>query len=526
MRVTPSRGGISLSLTPSTIQSFDVFFGGVRIWSFSTDRRHFKFFQPWPERLAERLTGYTDIAVKDSANPSRVFVESRVVFDDVDHYFRLQDSQGQLLMLNKWLRLAPMLDSGDGVDSRAFLAEIVNELISDLQRLEHQVFAVGGTALGAYRDGDFFRHDDDADLAVFFDTEKPIDVALSMMQINRELRKLGYRVRVHAHSHLQVYSKNTATSGLYVDVFAAFFKRGYINQPFHIRAPFTRNDLLPFRQTSVRGISLPIPRNVDKWFTANYDENWATPLPGFRLHTPLSASRRFKSWFGTFNIHRHYWDSYVKDREYEYDYRRIKPFPHEQRSTFASHTVLNVGCGPDPRLPEDIVLTSEKPLILGLDYSDEVRDVAARVANELPDINIKISEFNANNYHEILSLVRRLPNAPFDVYLGFLIEGQTDKRRQTSIWRLVKMALKSGGSVVADYVTKPTENVRGNDPRGWHLLDEEVRYEANVHGIRTLKLGEQEIDISNQRRPYSRVTFELVEKTTNQKYAIQEAQND
>jgi hypothetical protein len=508
VRAKVRRDGILLKRTPSTLKSFDVHFAGVRVWSFSTEQRHVRQLMPWPKRLRDRLRGYTDIEVRDSADSSVLYASGRVHFDDSDHYFRLVDADGQPLMLNKWLRLAPMLDAGGETDQRELLSKLIQKLLKDLETLGHTVFAVGGTALGAYRDGDFFRYDDDGDLAVFFDTEHQIDVSRAMMKLERALRESGYWVRAHSFSHLQVYPADESFNGLYVDVFAAFFKGGYINQPFHVRAPFEHDDLLPFQSLEVRGVELPIARNAPKWFTANYDENWATPVPGFQLHTPQTTSRRFKSWFGTFNIHRHYWDAYVKDGEHEGDYRRVARDVAQAKPKLESPVIVNVGSGAVPTLPDDLEVTDDRASIYALDYSDETRQLAQQWVRNSGQGQIVVRDINANNYHQLLEFVAELPKKPFDVYLGFLLEGQTHKRRQTSVWRLVRMALLSGGSAVADYVNEPVEHVRGDDPRGWHLTDEEIKKEAEMHGLKAVPLNVGDVEVDGEPRSYTRVQFE------------------
>lgn len=511
MRAKIKKDGILLRGTPDEVTSYDVFLAGIRVWSFTSKKRHRRRFREWPVRLAERLHGFSDVRVELSRT-GEVLAEKRVRFDSANEYFRLEREDGTPLMLNKWLRLAPMLATDDGRDLREDLVVELKALESALKELGHTVFAVGGTALGPYRDGDFFPHDDDGDLAVFFDADYQGDVSLAMMQLARDLTQLGYRARAHSHAHLQVYPPAATTHGLYIDVFAAFFKDGMINQPFHVRGPFEYDDLFPLQKVSVRGETFDIPNNAEKWFVTNYDENWATPIPGFKIKTPRQTSRRFKSWFGTYNIHRHYWDAYARDGVGENDYSRLDRYQDEsERVGFKSRHILNFGPGPNPSLPSNIN-TVENPTIWALDYSDEIRATAEDWAANHPEVDIRVVDLNANNYHAMLDFVRRLPKESFDLYLGFLLEGQTDKRRQASVWRLIRMALLSGGTVVADYVTEPVLNVKRSEPRGWHLEPYEIVHEGAANGVVPFELFDGRIQINQEERPYKRVSFELMDK--------------
>ena len=96
------------------------------------------------------------------------------------------------------------------------------------------------------------------------------------------------------------------------------------------------------------------------------------------------------------------------------------------------------------------------------------------------------------------------------MHLGFLLEGQTDKRRQTSIWRLIRVALLSGGDVIADYVTEPVEGVLRSEPRGWHLEPYEIENEGAANGVRQVELFDGLVEIDHKPRPYKRVRFELL----------------
>ena len=511
MDVRITSQGLEVTLSESeTLSSLDVLFGERRIWSL-TVRTGASGFHPWPEVLADRLFGRSNVTVKDSSTGA-VYAARRVKFDDVAREFRLLDAAGRPLMVNKWHRLAPMLADGAGNDKRDQLVEILTSVRSSLEQLGHSVFAVGGTALGPFRDGDLFEFDDDGDLAVLLEQTEPVDVSLQMMQIHRDLEASEYRVRVHSHAHLQVYAPTLdVDSALYVDVFAAFFSNGVVNQPFHLRGPMEKEQLIPFSQITIRGEEFPIARDAEHWFTLNYGADWRIPQPGYSLSTPPDTKRRFYNWFGSFNLHRHFWERWVSSGSHEQDYRRLIPRPPAQ--TLSSQTILNVGSGPVASLPTDLHCTAAEVSVFALDFADEAR--AAAVTHEvLSDTqNVTVQNVNFGNYHEVVTFVAGLPSGAFDIYAGFAIEGQDRIKRVRSFWRFARMSLLSGGKVVIDHLDTLGPGYAFDDPRTWHLSLERVQAELRDHGLEATRRGSGHVMVAGARRSYTRTEVTLESHT-------------
>lgn len=498
--------GVEVVRSPEIPKSVDVYFGERRIWSFIA-KPDFSGLVPWPRLLGERLFGWSQVEVRDSATGTVLFAD-RLVFDRQNIEFQLIDGAGRPLMINKWLRLAPMLADGERMDQRDDLTKILTRTRDLLEELGHTVFAVGGTVLGPYRDGDFLPHDDDGDLAVFFDTDAPVDVAREMMKLHRKLSDAGYRVREHSHAHLQVYPNVEGVDPkLYVDVFAAFLKDGNINQPFHVRGPFTREQLLPFSTITVRGATFNVPRDTEAWLETNYDEYWHTPQPGFRIRTPRPTVRRFRNWFGSYNMHRHFWELNASEGTISDDYERVGPQP--ETFTFGSRTIVNVGAGVDPLLPASVACTETDYTIQALDYADAVRGIASKTTVTPSGGKVVVSDVNLSNYRALLTFVHSLPPEPFDIYTGFTLETQDRFRRDWAYWRLIRMALKSGGSVVIDHLdTLGVEYSRSN-PSSWHLDSEKLSREAQRHGLLADALGEGQVRVAGELRSYTRTRMHL-----------------
>lgn len=474
-------------------------FNDQRIWSISLVEGREEFF-PWPPALSQRLFGSAEVAVENSAD-GEVLARQWLVFDDSGTTFRFEDARGRPLMLNKWLRPKPMLADGSRSDLRNELLQVLISVRDTLESLHHRVFVVGGTALGPYRDGDLLAHDDDADVAVFLEDGHPSAVARSMMRLSKELRALGYRVRVHSFAHLQVYPppRQGLDDALYVDVFAAYFSRGNLCQPFHVRGPFKRKQLLPFRQLSIRGESFHAPADVEAWLAMNYDENWRTPQPGFQLVTPSATARRFNSQFGSFNMHRHFWELLATEHPDEVNYERLAGADLNVR--LPSRTVVNVGCGTKADLPPS-VSTLPDSVIVGIDYSDASRERASG------DLEPEVFDVSFANYNAVLHFVGLLPAGAFDIYAGFVAEGQDPRRRKAGFWPLLRMAVKSGGLGTIDFLDSLAENYSFDDPRTWHLQLDELAREADGFGLAVIPVGSGRVIVSGRERTYTRVKIE------------------
>lgn len=501
--------GLQVNNTFQDLHSLDIYFHERRIWSFAVEGQAEGWF-PWPRVLGERLFGSAEVAVVDSES-GRVYVAARMKFDDTPRTFRLVDSHSRPLMINKWLRLAPMLADGQDVDMRDDLVELLAQTRDSLLSIGEQVFAVGGTVLGPYRDGDLLAHDDDGDLAVFFDTFEPVDVALGMLRIQRELHERGFRVRAHSHAHLQVYPPSKdIDSTLYVDIFAAFFRDRLINQPFHVRGPFRREQLLPFSTLEVRGETFSAPADVPSWLALNYDENWATPQPGFVLETPPETIKIFRQWFGaSYNLHRHFWELHSAETGEIESYGRLIPFGDSIQ--LSSLSIVNLGCGKDPALPPSLEVQSTTATVYALDYADSVREQASIVAAASDEPKYKVLDVNFTNYHGVLTFVASLPPGPFDLYAGFVIEGQDTLRRNTAFWRFARMALLSGGQVIIDHLDTADPQYSYNDPRTWHLSADQIRKESAVHGLVTSERHRGQVHVKGHRRDYLRTLVLLGE---------------
>lgn len=461
---------------PESVRSIDVHFDGHRVWSVDLTEVGRRGPLPWPDALHDFLVGSTRLLVTDTVTGETI-AEGDVEFSPLDGRVQVTNEQGVWLAINKWGRLAPDLQALGARVARQILVQ-GHTLIGVLRDMGLRPFIVGGTLLGGVRDGNLLPHDDDADIAYLSEHTTPVDVALEGYRVGRRLEELGYSLMRHSATHMQLHFRDDSTgANYYIDVFAAFFTDdGCINQPFHVRGPMRNEQMLPFGSITMDGFEFPVPADLDHWLTLNYDEHWRIPNPGFALETPEDTQRRFLNWFGSFNFNRHFWNGWYSRAHRPHPWNAGGRWLRSRMDVLASPQLVDLGAG-------DGKLSST--------FANEHREV---IATDFARIPLKLARQRANDHRmraHHLNLYRlttlALPydlgiTTSFDVIANHVLDEVGHVARLNAL-RLIRMALRSGGSALATFHEAPSRDFDSSVPTTWHLTRSQLAGECARLGM-------------------------------------------
>lgn len=481
MSFSATAAGVELPVLAPEVQSVDVRFGSNRVWSIDLTTRPAQRHTliAWPAVLIPHLVGHTQVTLVESGT-GRELGNVQAFFTDAPVTTSVVNEAGVPLAVNKWGRLGKTLEAGNvGVQER-ILAR-TQEVILQLTEMGLRPFVVGGTLLGGVREHALLPHDDDADVAYLSQFQHPLDVAAEGFTIGRKLEALGYELVRHSATHMQLYFRDSSGAvDYYVDVFTAFFtKDGKINQPFHVRGELRKNQMLPFGEVTIQGQQFPAPADPEAWLVINYDENWRTPIPGYRLRTPRSTSRRFKNWFGSFHFTRDYWNEHYLDarRDRDEPWRTGREWILSQEHSLRSAWLIDLGAGTGT-LSASLRDRGSHRSVIAADYSPYAREIADTWGGE------RLSVMQANLYRQ-QSLA--LPfdvgiDGPFDLVSNHLIQHLGPHGIPNAL-RLARMALRSGGQALATLYGERAQKKSPGDPTVWAIPPEVFADRAADYGL-------------------------------------------
>lgn len=479
-QLTPA--GLTVYGIPKACLAIDVLFDGRRIWTVEVAELEpgRKNHLPWPDALRPHLLGHTFATVADSATGASMW-QGQLRFSDSPEKTSVERSDGAPLSVNKWGLLAPDLANMHEEVIASLLSE-TQTLMDFLRERSKRPFVVGGTLLGAVRAGALLPHDDDVDVAFLSEHTNPTLVGAETLALAHELRAAGYELIEHSAAHLQVvFRDDFELPSYHIDVFAAFFTEdGHINQPFHVRGPFAVEQMLPFSTVSLHGVSFPAPADVESWLVINYDENWRTPIPGFKLETPEATVRRFNNWFGGFNFKREFWDAWFTSSA------NIAASPWSmgqswlERQPLTTRLIVDIGCG-SGALTRALAKRHPDQMAHGADFSEQALNQAR---DDTPGslTNVSFGNENLNMLAVILAARRTQHSGAFDVVSNHVLE-QVSHRARTNMLRLMRLALRSGGRAYATAYASFASDVSPDDPTTWHLEQGALATEAAGMGM-------------------------------------------
>jgi hypothetical protein len=466
----------SLEFVASTAlhgESVDIRFDGHHVWSVDVSADAGRRVRlSWPAVLVPELAGGTRVTILHAATGATI-AEGEVRFDDSEERTSVTDSLDRWLSVNKWGHLGVPLASQRS-DARRRLLDRAHTLVDELRGLGFRPFVSSGSLLGAVRSGKFLPHDDDIDLGNLTDTQHPAALVVESERLERALAARGHTVVRHSHAHLQiVYRFDTGELDHYIDIFTAYFDPdGTFNQPFSIRGELARTDLEPFSVITLEGEEYPAPGDPAEWLELNYGPSWRVPDPGFSFEVPIATRRRFDSWFGTFNLHRDFWEA----RQAE---ARLVAVPHRDEVLAAFDAapqdvvVVDVGAG-----LSDVAraLRERGREAIAVDYS-LLALVAQRTAGPAEYLNL-------NDRHRVLefALARAADPRPICLLFDHVLEGLGREGEQNALL-LMRWLLTGEGFALVAFDTNLPNDHEFDDPTSWHLPVDEFGARLREHGL-------------------------------------------
>lgn len=486
-----STSGIVLTAAPpSDVDSMDVLINGHRVWSIdllSVTRKPVTSTFPWPPALKPHLDGRALVEIRDSGT-AQILWSGPAQFGTSQSSVEVVDALGRHLAINKWGRLGKTFDGSDsGFTTR--LLDHTDTLVALLTELGLKPFVVGGTLLGAVRSGAMLPHDDDVDLAYLSDHQHPADVALENSRLATELTDRGYEVTKHSNAHLQLtFRADSGHVREYVDIFTAFYTvDGQINQPFHVRGELERSSMTPFSTVTLEGRPYPAPAIPEDWLVVNYDENWRTPLPGYKLRTPRSTARRFQSWFGSYHFQRDFWEGWHLDPAPSHPAPDLRAADRLLSLSTSGDVIIDLGCGTGAVSRH---LAGAGRIIEAFDYSEGALS-RARATPTGASGTIRWHQRNVSDLRDVVQILQVLAHAEQPVHLlaQNLFERLGHHGREAA-WRIVRQVVQAGGTALLAVDTLHARDVTFKDPTTWHLSLPDLQTELDRFGL-TIRTSEQ-----------------------------------
>ena len=477
-RITAGRKWLRLDGVDQVAGTIDVEFDGNRVWSVRLERWDDGSLRVrWANALRPYLHGSTRLTLTDSADGT-LLAESEVTFPGGAGRVEVTDSRGRWLAVNKWNRLGPSF-SGDSSGVQRRLLEAADVLARELAEWGYNTYIVGGTLLGAIRNGSLLPHDDDIDFAFLCEADNPIDVALDNFALTRRLEAAGYSIVRHSLAHVQVtYFTDDGETDYYIDIFTGFFEGGEYNQPFALRGELQREDLLPLGEMQIEDVMLPAPANPDAWLVLAYGPSWRVPDPSFKFVSPRSTIRRFQSWFGVYNRGRVYWE-----KRYGEQSERV---PSTQGEADVDRflvglpegcTIVDLGCG-DGRLTDRLAASGHP--VLGVDYSHEALRLARAGGS-----GAEFRYLNFNDRHAVLDFAMEVIESGIEHrFIATELLHTLPPVGRENLLLMLRQLLERDATAMATFpVTLSRLKYAHGNPDSWHLTVESLQEQADLAGI-------------------------------------------
>ena len=444
------REGVHLETGPDTV--FDVCFDGRRVWSFwsardTTRTSHGGVLAPWPNALAGRLAGTTEVSVLEHGAEEPQYVDE-IAFDDSGERLSIVNKSGQPLGLDKSGKLVPTFDTRTEEQSRALLDSLV-VVLDELTAAGIDAFPAYGTLLGAVREGRLIGHDSDADIGYVSRHEHPADVIAESFDLQRRLVRLGYATSRYSGASFQVkvIEPDGFVRGL--DVFGGYLAEGVLNLMGEVRIPFESDWIFPLGTCTLEGRTLPAPAVPEKLLEAMYGPGWKVPDPAYQFGTPESTIRAFNQYFRPTRARRATWA--ITHRRTPVRVGRAAPSPLAEyvvEQEGVPEQVFDLGAG---KAVDSVWFARQGSTVVAYDYLVAPAARAKRIAAR-QQLALESRHLNFQEWRSVLSEGARVSRIPGPrALIAHHLFDSVPRFGRGSAARFASMATREGGRLYADF---------------------------------------------------------------------------
>jgi len=434
-----------------------VSFDGQYVWSFAPrrdgSRRPRGWQVPWPEVMRARLDGTTCVRLADAAG-ERVYFEAPVSFRGNDKALEFRDPHGNPLAVDTAGHLTRVFsETAEG--ARRQIAEGTARAIADLRdRVGIDAHVSYGCLLGAVREGRMIGTDSDSDLAYISAHTHPADVVRESFRIEREMRRLGWKVVRMSGADLKLFLPVSHGRTVHVDVFAAFHVDGTFYQMGGRSGHLAREALTPASTVMLEGVELAAPADPEVVLEFLYGSGWRVPDPAFRPVDPWGGMRRIEGWMRGVRTDVAHWNEIFRDRRHEIPPRGSSFAKWSRHRMPSDALVVDLGSGSGR---DSSWFSRHGHRVVALDFSGTALSHTGRRLRrrgvERPDVRALL----LNDVRSVLLAGAELAREPEPPYLYARgLVGCLDADARNNLWLLCSMSLRRGGSLFLEYaVARP-----------------------------------------------------------------------